>query len=187
MRLFHWALLAIIGLPSLAEASPAGDAAMRFHQQVKAVGRRATSARLRGVIDQGADLDGIHGAALEGVSGATPTQQRRLAAAGKDLLRHRFHSTIRDLPPVTERIRERATQVDATVTLGTKEGAKTVEIDYVMRKVDDTWRVRDVITEPVSLAKNYKYEINRLSKKGETEKVIKALEQQVRALDAAGD
>ncbi len=87
---------------------------------------------------------------------------------------------------VGEHVRDNATKVDTKVIFTDKQGEKkTVEIDYVMHKVDgDDWRVRDIITEGVSLAKNYKFEFNRLYKDGGMEKVIGTLEKKVAELDA---
>lgn len=184
MRIQHWLLIVLMGAPALAEAGPAGDAAMRFHRQVKAIGARATSARLKTVVDKGADVKGIYQRAMDGRDASlTAAQQFRLAAASKGLLRHRFHSTIHDMPRIQQPVRERPTGVDTTVTFETKEGTKTVEIDYVMHKVEGNWHVRDIITEGVSLAKNYKYEINRLYKKDGPNGAAARVEAKVRALD----
>lgn len=87
---------------------------------------------------------------------------------------------------VEEHVREKATKVDTKVTFTNKDGeTKTVEIDYVMHKVDGQWHVRDIITEGVSLAKNYKYEINKLYKDGGMDKVISSLQKKIDELEAA--
>lgn len=87
-----------------------------------------------------------------------------------------------------EHVRKKATKVDTKVTFVDPEGkTKTVEIDYVMHKVDDEWHVRDIITEGVSLAKNYKYEVAKLYKAGGMDKVISTLEKKVDDLDAEAD
>lgn len=79
-----------------------------------------------------------------------------------------------------EHVRKTATKVDTRVTYTNSEGEETVvEIDYVMHKVDDKWHVRDIITEGVSLAKNYKYEINNLYNDGGMDKVIGNLEKKL--------
>jgi len=85
---------------------------------------------------------------------------------------------------VEEHVRKKATKVDTKVTFVDLEGkTKTVEIDYVMHKVDDEWQVRDIITEGVSLAKNYKYEIAKLHKAGGMDKVLSTLQKKLDDLD----
>lgn len=79
-----------------------------------------------------------------------------------------------------EEVRQKATKVDTRVTFEDKEGkTQIVEVDYVMHKVDGKWHVRDIITEGVSLAKNYKYEINRLYAQGGMDKVIATLQKKL--------
>ncbi|MEM7154941.1 MAG: ABC transporter substrate-binding protein [Myxococcota bacterium] len=86
---------------------------------------------------------------------------------------------------IEEHVRKKATKVDTRVTFTDKQGeVKVVEIDYVMHKVDGHWHVRDIITEGVSLAKNYKYEINKLYKKGGMDEVITTLNKKLADLDA---
>lgn len=53
-------------------------------------------------------------------------------------------------------------KVDTKVTY-TKDGrTQDLKISYVMALADDRWVVRDIITEGVSLAKNYRFEFNKI-------------------------
>ncbi|MBL8946966.1 MAG: ABC transporter substrate-binding protein [Myxococcales bacterium] len=63
---------------------------------------------------------------------------------------------------VGEERRARATKVTTRVKF-TKDGTQqTIEVAYVMHVVNGKWFVRDIITESVSLAKNYRYEFNKI-------------------------
>lgn len=63
---------------------------------------------------------------------------------------------------VGEERRARASRVTTRVHFE-RDGAKQVlEVAYVMHVVDGKWYVRDIITESVSLAKNYRYEFNKI-------------------------
>ena len=63
---------------------------------------------------------------------------------------------------VGEERRARATKVTTRVKF-TKDGTEqTIEVAYVMHVVNGKWFVRDIITESVSLAKNYRYEFNKI-------------------------
>lgn len=45
----------------------------------------------------------------------------------------------------------------------TRDGKpEIVEVVYVMHLVGDTWKVEDIVTDGVSLAKNYKFEFNKI-------------------------
>ncbi|KIG14995.1 ABC-type transport system involved in resistance to organic solvents, auxiliary component [Enhygromyxa salina] len=75
-----------------------------------------------------------------------------------------------------EHVREAATKLDTKVTLEDGAGkTKVIEVDYIMHKVDGAWHVRDIITEGVSLAKTYRYDLNKLYKGGGMDEVIAAL------------
>ena len=63
---------------------------------------------------------------------------------------------------VGEERRPRATKVTTKVRF-TRDGVEQViEVAYVMHVVGGKWFVRDIITEGVSLAKNYRYEFNKI-------------------------
>ncbi|PRP93704.1 MlaC/ttg2D family ABC transporter substrate-binding protein [Enhygromyxa salina] len=78
---------------------------------------------------------------------------------------------------VAEHVREAATKVDTRVSFADGSGkTKVIDVDYVMHRSGGQWHVRDIITEGVSLAKTYKYDINKLYKDGGIDKVIVTLQ-----------
>jgi len=107
------------------------------------------------------------------------------------LMRHNYLKRLRTMDRsrveyIKEEVGKESTTVKTKVTFPLPDGGtRTVEVDYVMTKTDDKWHVRDIITEGVSLAKNYKYEITRMAKKGGMEKALQTLRARVNKLDAA--
>lgn len=77
---------------------------------------------------------------------------------------------------VGEDKRARATKVTTRVRF-TKDGVEqNIEVAYVMHVVGGKWIVRDIITEGVSLAKNYRYEFNKILREEGIDELVKRLE-----------
>jgi len=76
-----------------------------------------------------------------------------------------------------EEKRPKASKVTTRVTW-TKDGVEQkVEVAYVMRHDNGRWQVVDIITDGVSLAKNYRYEFNKILRdEGGIDGLIKRLE-----------
>ena len=51
-----------------------------------------------------------------------------------------------------------------------------------MHEVDGRWQVRDIVTDGVSLARNYKYEFNQILKKDGIDGLIARLESKLAVL-----
>lgn len=63
---------------------------------------------------------------------------------------------------VGEEKRARASKVTTKVKFKKDGVEQTITVAYVMHVVDGKWQVRDIITEGVSLAKNYRFEFNKI-------------------------
>lgn len=88
---------------------------------------------------------------------------------------------------VGEVVRDKATKVDTRVAFTDAEGRpRVVEVAYVMHRVDGRWTVRDIVTDGVSLAKNHRYEVNRLHREGGIGLVIERLRAKVTELESKG-
>jgi phospholipid transport system substrate-binding protein len=75
-----------------------------------------------------------------------------------------------------EERRARASKVNTRVTF-TKDGqTQVVEVAYIMHVVDGKWFVRDIITDGVSLSKNYRYEFHKIMKDEGIDGLIARLE-----------
>jgi phospholipid transport system substrate-binding protein len=53
---------------------------------------------------------------------------------------------------------------------------EVVEVVYVMHQTPEGWKVEDIITDGVSLAKNYKFEFNKILKDKGIDELISRLE-----------
>lgn len=184
-------------LPSLALAeggAGAIDAFKQSHQEVTTLvdtGAKADEIQTR--VDQMLDYDWIAIAALGGPKHFDERCTERCdeyKALLTKLIRKNYLKRIEakdrgSVEYLREHVREKATKVDTKVTFKDDEGeTKSVEIDYVMHKVDDKWQVRDIITEGVSMAKNFRFEIGELHKKGGMDEVISSLQKKLAELDA---
>jgi phospholipid transport system substrate-binding protein len=59
----------------------------------------------------------------------------------------------------------------------TRDGKpEIVEVVYVMHAVGDSWKVEDIVTDGVSLAKNYKFEFNKIIRDKGIDELILRLE-----------
>jgi phospholipid transport system substrate-binding protein len=169
--------------------SGAIDAFKQSHGEVTAlVDAGAEPSKIQSQVDELLDYDWIAKAALGGPSRYAEACGNRcdeFKALLTQLIRENYLKRIKaknrgTVEYLGEEVREKATKVDTRVTFVDKEGkTQVVEIDYVMHKVAGKWHVRDIITEGVSLAKNYKYEINRLHVEGGMDKVMSTLQKKL--------
>ena len=199
-----------VALPGLAmandatEAAPAAEetagagamAAFReSHDKVtNLVDKGASAADLQAQVDSLLDYDWIAQSAL---GGATRYEERCADQCDqfKDLLsklirqnylKRVFKKDRGTVVYIEEKVRKKASKVSTLVTYTTDEGiTHTVEIDYVMHKIDGKWLVRDIITEGVSLAKTYKYEFRKLHKEGGIDLINRRLESKLSELAKA--
>jgi ABC-type transporter MlaC component len=180
----------LLPVPALAEGGAGAiDAFKELHGEVTTlVDTKAETSKIQLSIDQMLDYDWITKAALGGPSRYAQACGERcdeFKALLTQLIRQNYLKRIKAQDRGTvdylgEEVREKATKVDTKVTFKDKDGkTQVVSISYVMHKVDGQWHVRDIITEGVSLAKNYKYEINKLYVEGGMDKVISTLQKKL--------
>ena len=82
-----------------------------------------------------------------------------------------------------ETVSEDQAEVKTTITV-TKNGRPSeIQIDYKLRKEDGRWMVYDVITDDVSIVKNYRSQFNRIIKRESYEALVKKMR---RKLDEDG-
>ncbi len=69
----------------------------------------------------------------------------------------------------------------------TREGKpEVVEVVYVMHLVGETWKVQDIITDGVSLAKNYKFEFNKIIREQGFDELMARLDKKLGELASKG-
>ena len=105
------------------------------------------------------------------------------------LIRENYLKRIRtdkkyDLAYVGEEQKPRGTHVITNVSLSRDGKPEVVEVVYVMHQVGGTWKTEDIITDGVSLAKNYKFEFNKILKDKGINELIARLEAKLTELAA---
>ena len=168
-----------------AEGGGALDAFRSAHTEVtELVAADAAPAAIEAEVDALLDYDWLAKAALGGPSHYAERCAERCAefeALFSALIRANYLRGLRQqrdarVEYLGEEVRERATKVDTKLSF-TRKGKPTVlEVDYVMHEIEGRWQVRDIITEDVSLVKNYRHEIHVLYKRGGIAEVLAALE-----------
>jgi ABC-type transporter MlaC component len=177
---------------SAAPAEPTDSAMSAFRSQhdevIEKIDKGASSAEIQTLVDGLLDYDALAQSALGGSNRydkkcePDPGRCDQFKELLSKLIRENYLKRIfaKDRGTVVyidENVRGKARKVNTLVTFTDNEGiARTVEVDYVMHKVGADWQVRDIITDGVSLSKNYKYEFNKLYKEGGMDKIISQLE-----------
>jgi phospholipid transport system substrate-binding protein len=98
-----------------------------------------------------------------------------------NLIRQNYLKRLRDADKGTvdyvgEDKRPRASKVTTKVKF-TKDGiAQEVEVAYVMRVENGKWQVVDIVTDGVSLVKNYKFEFGQIMRDEGIDGLIKRLQ-----------
>lgn len=83
-----------------------------------------------------------------------------------------------------EEVKVRGTHVRTSIALTRDGKPEVVEVVYVMAQTPEGWKVDDIITDGVSLAKNYKFEFNKILKDKGIDELIARLEGKVQELAA---
>lgn len=66
-------------------------------------------------------------------------------------------------------------EVKTTITVTKNNRPTRIEIDYKLRRQDGRWMVYDVITDDVSIVKNYRSQFNRIIKKESYDALVKKM------------
>ena len=187
------ALTLTVALPQAAAAAEGVTARQALQQAtteiealIHAEGEtKADAAKIQARVDALLDYHFITMAALGGPSRWQESCAPRCAeveALLGELIRRNYLARLRARPQgqvklLREHVRPKATKVDATVRYKDDKGkARTASVEYVMHRVDGQWRVRDIRTEGARIAKNYRYEINKILARGGIDAVIEALQ-----------
>lgn len=83
-----------------------------------------------------------------------------------------------------EEVKGRATHVRTQIALTRDGKPEVVEIVYAMEQTPEGWKVSDIITDGVSLAKNYRFEFNKILKDKGIDELISRLDVKVGELAA---
>ncbi len=120
----------------------------------------------------------------------TPDEQQEFVRLLKGLIERNYVKQLRkahgqELAYSGEKINGDKGQVTTTVEVKKKRGRKaTVEITYKMKKVGADWMVYDVVTDDVSIVRNYRAQFNKIIKKKSYEHLVKKMRKKVAKLEA---
>lgn len=171
--------------PSAASAAGAQETLRTRHARVvEQVKQRVDDAALQREVDGLLDYHALAQDSLGGPARYAEQCGSRCAdfeAALTRLIRDNYLRRLRTerehtVEHVGEEVRARGVLVKTLVSF-TKEGkVETLAVDYLMHEVEGRWLVRDIITDGVSLARNYKYEFGQILKKDGIDGLIARLE-----------
>jgi phospholipid transport system substrate-binding protein len=159
-------------------------------QVIRLVKRKASSKTIERKVDQLLDYEWLAQSAL----GGPKRFEKRCYPKCADfqelltrLIRENYLKRIRlsdrgKVEYVGEDKRARASKVTTRVSFTKNGRQQVIEVAYVMHKVDGAWQVRDIITDGVSLARNYKYEFNKVLRDGGIDELMRRLEDKLKTL-----
>jgi phospholipid transport system substrate-binding protein len=118
---------------------------------------------------------------------ATPEQQQRLTAEFRTLLVRTYSNALNsysDQKVVYKPFRMNAGDTDALVRVEViQPGGKPVEIDYNLEKLDDGWKVYDVVVAGISLITNYRDQFGQEVRKGGIDGLIATIAAKNKSLE----
>ncbi len=190
-------LSAAIIAPSMVHAADAvGAFKSKQEAVVELVKQNAADAKLQVEVDSLLDYDWLAEQSLGGsehFAGVCGTRCDEFQALLSQLIRENYLRMVRkaEKHPV-EYVgqvegKNGAYKVTTKVKIDKNGREQTVVVEYVMHlRGDGSWQVRDIITDEVSLAKTYRYELHKIAKAEGIDGVISKLEDKLRKLDAGG-
>jgi phospholipid transport system substrate-binding protein len=153
-------------------------------QVIRLVKAKASSKRIEQRVDQLLDYEWLAQSALGGPKRFKKRCEPRcdeFKALLTRLIRENYLKRIRlsdrgDVEYVGEDRRPRASKVTTRVSFEKNGRRQVIEVAYVMHRVEGAWQVRDIITDGVSLARNYKYEFNKVLRDGGIDELMRRLQ-----------
>ena len=119
---------------------------------------------------------------------ATPEQQQRLTTEFRTLLVRTYSNALnsyRDQKIVYKPFKMNAGDTDVLVRVEvTEPGHQPVQIDYNLEKLDDGWKVYDVVVAGISLITNYRDQFGQEVRNGGIDGLIATIAAKNRSLEA---
>jgi len=169
-------------------ATSATEAFRAQHSKVEELTKaHAESAKIEAAVDSLLDY---HSLAVDSLGGAKRFPDRcesrcdELEQLLARLIRENYMRRVRTdkdhtVSFIGEETRGKSVRVKTSVEYREEGRPVVVEVTYVMHQSEGAWRVRDIITDGVRLARNYKYEFNQLLKKEGIDGLVARLESKV--------
>ena len=187
---FSLALISLLALaPSLARAGDAADAFKAKHERLaELVNQNASDATLGNVIDDMLDYHHLAESSLGGPANYAKVCGDRCAefeALLTKLIRTNYLRMARQINahPLQHledvEGRNGVHKVTTKVKVEKNGRQRSMTIEYVMHQVDGRWQIRDIITDDVSLAQNYRHDFNKIAKAEGIDGIIRRLEEKL--------
>ena len=189
--------LCMLGFAAPASAADATGSALdafkaRHDKVVELVKKRADTAALQKEVDDLLDYKARAESSLGGPARYASKCEPRCAEFETllaRLIRENYLKRIRtdkkyELTYVGETEKAHSTHVITNVSLSRDGKPETVEVVYVMHQVNGIWKCEDIITDGISLAKNYRFEFNKILKDKGIGELISRLESKLNELAA---
>ncbi|MBL9104052.1 MAG: ABC transporter substrate-binding protein [Myxococcales bacterium] len=202
-RMFFACLALTLSVTAPAAASPAAasiaapaDAKSTFkvrHEKVvELIKKGASDEALQKEVDQLLNYRALAETTLGGPAryeGKCAPRCAEFEAVLARLIRENYLKRIRsdkkyEMTYLGEEVKGRATHVRTQIALTRDSKPEVVEIVYAMEQTPEGWKVSDIITDGVSLAKNYKFEFNKILKDKGIDELISRLDVKVSELAA---
>ncbi len=153
----------------LKESNSRIDRILKRHPVAGTPEERSAKEELKSVVNQLLDYQELaHRALAQHWDTITPTQRGEFVATLKQLIEKNY---VRQLRNATldyqviykgENVADSVATVDTVVKVKTKGKSTESSIDYKLRKIDDRWMVFDIITDEVSMVRNYRNQFNKI-------------------------
>jgi ABC-type transporter MlaC component len=185
---------AVAATPTAVQAELSAIEAFKAKHEkvVKLVKSSADNAKIQDQVDELLDYDWIAKAALGGPDTFDTVCKSRCAEFEKlltSLIRENYLRMVQkaERHPV-EYVgqvagKNNVYKVTTRIKVDKNGREQVVTVDYIMHRSGDKWQVRDIITDDVSLASNYRYEFNKIAKTEGIDGVIRKLEDKLAKLD----
>jgi phospholipid transport system substrate-binding protein len=110
----------------------------------------------------------------------SPSEQKEFVSVLRDLIERNYVKQLRSqldykIAYHDEEVQGDTAKVETSVKVERDGRTEEVEIAYKMRKTKDGWMVFDVITDEVSIVRNYRSQFNRIIKRKSYDALIKKM------------
>ena len=117
----------------------------------------------------------------------TPAEREEFVTILRDLIERNYLKTLRDnlgyrLEYRDEKVAGDKARVRTVVKVTSNGRTEEVNIDYDMQRGKDGWRVIDVITDEVSIVRNYRSQFNRIIRKNSYEMLVKKMRDKLKTI-----
>ncbi len=163
--------LVVPNLSAAAQSGPAGRYLEGRHQEVKRIlarGQNGGSPEVTRIISSLLDFEGVSQAALgDHWEERSPQERREFVDLLRTLVERNYQEQLRttqayEVTYGDERTRGEMVVVTTTARSTENRRAPEVSIDYHMKRRGNRWIVEDVITDGVSMVRNYRNQFDRI-------------------------